>query len=105
MLKFEVYGIFENTDKTEGRGASIFTGITFRYNVDALNYVKSPEYAKDFGVMGFPGTESDVRPMTIYLVEDATRDIKALSAIGKERAIAKVLAKLTNEERALLGYD
>ncbi len=55
MRKIEIYRVYINSDRTEGRGPMSPTDVAFINKADAIEYVKSPEYANKYGVMGTPG--------------------------------------------------
>lgn len=95
--------VWENTDKSEGKGRSKFTGICFTTRSEAVKFAKSDTYAELYGVMGTKGGDYDVvsEDRAIYMCAD---DVSAKN----QRKIDKrnrALAKLTDEDRKLLGLD
>ncbi|MCB9806257.1 hypothetical protein H6775_03850 [Candidatus Nomurabacteria bacterium] len=61
----------QNTDKIEGKGANVTTGIGFTTEAEALNFVNS-EYSRKFGIYGGKLGEWSIRernfttPVKIY---------------------------------------
>lgn len=93
---FEVMG---NTDTTEGRGPMKVVA-RFSDKGEATKFVKSKVYSK-WCVMGYQ-SESDVnniREATLTIMDT----VEEFSQAETEELKAKALAKLTAEERRILG--
>ena len=106
MAQTDYYEITQNSDSTEGRGATVTTGIYFWKHEDALAFVKSDRYCR-FGVMGTPGNEYDISKKTTKLpkiysslaeYDETNPNGETLKRIKKE-----ALAKLTDAEKKALG--
>ena len=83
-----VWGVYENSDKVEGRGGNVLKNI-FLYKKD------SDKDAKGRGVMGYGN--GDVSPIKIYEnFEESTKEFR--DKIKKE-----ALSKLSMIEREALG--
>jgi hypothetical protein len=85
---YKVYLVFYNADQIEGRGHMVFDKAFSNWDA-ADKYAQSKYNAYGHGYHGW----ADVREVTVYnKVPDAT-----------EEARQKALAKLTVEERKILG--
>lgn len=106
MKTISYFAVMENTDKTEGRGLCIPTGIGFEREEDALDFVASPSYAK-YATMGVPPSRqwagAYVNRIAITVFDDLDECEIQFPELEKIRKRKKALAKLTDEERALLG--
>ena len=94
---FEVMG---NTDTTEGRGPMKVVARFSNYD-EAVKYVKSTAYYKQWCVMGCQST-TDIRNTreTAITILDT---VEELGQMRTEALKASALAKLTAEERQALG--
>jgi hypothetical protein len=91
----EVFGVYRNSDMTEGRGPMVLDGI---YESEAA----ACEYAGNQpGVMGLrgPNTGWEVRRLKIITNEDLEQERR------DENERAAVLARLSPRERRLLGIE
>ncbi len=103
MKQERVFAIMANADQVEGRGASYFTGIAFTWRVDALAFVNSEMYANKWGVMGTKGDKLDVREMTIAIFDSYIECKDNFESVLNAEARERALAKLTPEDRKVLG--
>jgi len=94
-----------NTDRTEGRGRKVDTGIAFTDEESALAFVDSDFY-KPFGCMGTKGSKHDITRKTISIF-DTLQDYAENNAEAKEQKLAEeAKEKLTPEElNALLKHN
>lgn len=95
MKQFRIRGfeVLTNSDTTEGRGIPVHVAYTFDEQT-------ANEIAKGRGVMG---TMADVKPIdkTICIL-DSFDEFEELQNVEKRE---KALAKLTDEEKQLLGLN
>ena len=105
MKSIEIFSITGNTDKTEGRGREIDTGISFTTEAAAIEFAKSKHYGQ-FAVMGYVNQEYAKYNVShkVFDVFDSMKDYETNhpKAIKENKRLA-ALAKLTDEEKELLG--
>lgn len=97
------FGIYYNGDRTEGKGPLLFTGIGFVIYEDALMFVQSPIYANEWGVMGTLGSKYDVKETSITVYSSFQEGVDNIGKHLDSQKKIRALAKLTKEERDLLG--
>ena len=107
MKVSHVYMVMECSEKTEGRGAIVSTGISFESEHQALSFVMSRHYTP-YAIMGvIPKSERDakiyVREMSIYVFEDIGDYETEYEDLLREQIKAKALKKLSAKEREALG--
>ena len=103
MKHMTFFAIMANYDTTEGRGSMFFTGVGFASKAEAIRFVKSDLFAKKWGVMGTHGSEYDVEEMSVAIYDtygECEANLK--TKFKADRRIA-ALAKLTDEDREVLG--
>lgn len=105
MINETFFAVMYNTDQTEGRGSSIFTGIGFRKKSDAIAFVRSAHYAKRYGVMGTVGDEFNVKEMMFTIYDNFAEAIGLAEELARAETRFKALSKLTDEEREVLGLS
>jgi len=108
MEAIEVFSVTENADSTEGKGPTVDTGICFTSETDAVDFASSAHYKK-FAVMGFVkigdrnAGKHNVR-RRVFELYDSMEDYEINSPIAEnEKKRFAALAKLTDEEKELLG--
>ena len=57
----ERYRVTYNADLNEGKGKELNTKYSFSTYKEALDYVKSADYAKRFGIMGQAGRPFNIK--------------------------------------------
>jgi len=103
MKTIKFYQVMKNLDRTEGRGPMIPADIGFTNQTSALAFVTSDYYAKEYGVQGTPGSEYDVKERTYFIYDSFDEWDQHSPDRVDERKRENALAKLTVEERSLLG--
>ena len=99
MKEIECYELLANTDRTEGRGGTEVVGRFVHYS-DALSVNNDPRFYKEYGVMGSKSDPKyNIRKANIVIFDSNEDFFNMKKEYLKERA----LAKLTAEERNLLG--
>ena len=99
MKEITFYEVTYNSDGTEGRGTSLATGTGFTSQAAAMTYVRSAHYAQEHGVMGTPGGIHDIKPVTFRIYDSFDEWVRG----QPDRKRAAALAKLTEEDRQVLG--
>lgn len=99
------FAVYYNSDGTEGKGPMVFTGLLFSKKSDAIQFVKSKDYAMKWGVMGTPGSEWDVRPMEIFSFENYGEFKDNWDYTQKASIAARAKNKLSDEELEALGLE
>jgi hypothetical protein len=105
MRKVTFFQVTRNSDSTEGRGHSVPTDIGFTHRADAVDFAKSRHYAKNYGVMGTPGSDFDVDEVTYFIYKSVEEWEDKAPGVEEERDRAAALSKLTDKERKLLGLE
>jgi len=101
MKETTFYEIMENTDKTEGKGREIGTGIWFNLEKDALEFCSSSRYSK-FAVMGYVSKDyAKYHYKKIY--RTIYESLEEYDNYSKDEKIKNALNKLTDDEKKLLG--
>ena len=98
MDKVVFFEVTQDTDKDEGRGRRISTGIAFKKRKDAITFVESQEYADRFGIMGTPGYDSDVREVE-FLIFDSIMDFGVNFRKEEEKRKKKEELKKKEDEK------
>lgn len=98
MQKITYYEVYKNSDSIEGRGSSV-TVVRFKEKFDATHLTHNPEFVKRHGVMGTSSgigvSEKTIHIYDSYVEYDAEH--------GKEQLRRIALAKLTEEDKRVLG--
>lgn len=103
MKTIEYFEVTKNTDGTEGRGATIGTGIAFEKEQSAIDFANSKHYKK-YAVMGYvSGSDGryNVRKMRVSVYDSFKSFDEKLFKEEKEKSDA--LDKLTEKEKKILG--
>jgi|GEM_PF-6445564 len=98
---FDVTAVYKNTDRTEGKGPMVLDRL-FTSHSDAVEYVETQKGIYDVPVKterGYSGWE--LRTTSVAESLDDVPDV--LVAVERNRQIAAARAKLSPEERELLG--
>jgi len=103
MERLRFFEVMKNSDRTEGRGPLLGTGIAFINKDDAVTFAESKEYADRWGVMGTPGGEHDVWEREVVVFNDYAEFNREYPQHERERLKRQALKKLTQEERVALG--
>jgi hypothetical protein len=103
----EVYSVLECTDKNEGRGAMVATGVYFKTESSAIDFITSNHYSK-YAVMGvIPRSNKEASLYCRLVVISVYDDLNDYNQNSKEmvtkRLKVSALNKLTNEEKEALG--
>jgi hypothetical protein len=104
MRQITYYAVTENTDKTEGRGRNVDTGIGFMEEADAVAFVSSSAYRK-YAVSGFvprntPRAYVGKRHLRIYnSIEEANLHEPGIQELAEAKAL---LSRLTPEQIKLV---
>lgn len=103
MITIEVYPVNTNSDLTEGKGYAIPVGYFYRRD-DAITVVSDPRWAK-YSVMGVHSKNStyDVGQLKTITIYDSAKEFWNEHDVEIKRQ--KALAKLTDEEKKLLGIS
>lgn len=103
MKEITFYEVTANSDTTEGRGHTIYTGICFDHENDALAFAQSDHY-KPYAVMGVVNKEYskfNVKKQTKIVYECFNEyDSETQRKIDLKQS---ALDKLTEEEKEILG--
>lgn len=103
MQNMIVFSVQYNTDKVEGRGRQIDTGIYFTKQKDAEEFECSQRYKK-YACMGIVGNTSYNVKEKVINVFDSLEDFDNSDfSLVEERD--KALSKLTQREREVLGLS
>lgn len=100
-----LHQITHNPDKNEGRAAYVRLNIYFTNFHDAEIFVKSKYYADEYGVMGMPGTKSDIKqvdPKTLIPniydnIEDFEENTKIKISLSKEERKKEYLKNMDKD--------
>ena len=90
-----------NTDQTEGRGSRVDTGIAFLDKTEALRFVQSGYYRRNYGIMGTPGGEYDIREVKTTIYKSYEDFMKVGLPEIREKRKQELLSKMSPEDRAL----
>jgi hypothetical protein len=107
MKTIRYFEVTENTEKMEGRGSTVSTGIAFSMKRDAIDFASSDRYKK-YAVMGVVNPEyakHDVKEREIIVYDDITDYDENCGEAKKLKALKKAREKLTKEELELLGLE
>tara|TARA_S200002703_G_scaffold127052_1_gene113653 strand:- start:3120 stop:3443 length:324 start_codon:yes stop_codon:yes gene_type:complete len=105
MEQHTYWQVLKNSDRTEGRGPMLPTDIAFTLQASALEFVKSDHYAKQYGVMGTPGSDYCVKEVTVFVYESMDEYNENRPERVEERKRQKALSKLSEEDRRVLGLE
>ena len=108
MNNYTFYEVTENTDKVEGKGKTVGTGIYFENKSSAIAFVASPHY-KPYAVMGIPPkpeyAKYDVVKRTITVFKDMDEWCSYDPEQAKQEALDKLKATMSKDELELLGIE
>lgn len=101
MKKIECFEVLGHTDTTEGRGPMKVIA-RFSTETAANKYIESSAYKK-WCVMGHLSTydKNNIKRTTIIILDS----VDELSELENEEFKARALAKLTQQERKVLGLE
>ncbi len=105
MYILEAFEVTENTDKTEGRGSTVGTGICFLEEKEAIKFVVSDHY-KPYSPMGFGvGKEHakyNVEKRVLAVYQDMVDYEKNYEEYQQEKILKAIKDKLTEAELEIL---
>lgn len=105
MQNINLFAVMANSDTTEGRGATFFTGVAFKDAASAEAFVKGSVYADKWGVIGTVGSSWDVKEMNLQIYDSLSECENSISSKFREDLRIAALAKLTPKEREILGLS
>lgn len=100
MKSITYYQVYKNSDSIEGRGPSVGV-VNFSKKIDAIHLTHNPEFIERHGLYGHSaGLGVSEKSIIIFDSYEEYSDVH-----GKEHLRKIALAKLTKEDKKLLGLE